>query len=210
MKKHQIAVAAVVAVASISGATVGGTKAVKHHQCSSLERNVVGVANKAVARFEKAAEKISPSWSRNELNKYHQELGAYINGLEAEMEEIKGKWESTCLKEGSAPEVKGENEAVDAVNKANAAYWDSFQTAAKMFRTDKAWNSAENRAYLETAIVTNAVERGTERRLMYTSASCSPQTTPNFWNCRLRLLGETYHQDFRIEVNPKNGSWQAG
>ena len=78
------------------------------------------------------------------------------------------------------------------------------------YRADQAWNSDENRKYLEHSIKTSAVRANDQsQKINVASAACAPQTTPNFWNCTWRELGNNYNNQWRVEVNPSNGHWQS-
>lgn len=71
-----------------------------------------------------------------------------------------------------------------------------------------AWNNDANRKYLEFSITTNA--KIDDKEVRYVSAACTPQTTTNFWSCTMRKLGNSYNETWRVELNPKDGTWAAG
>lgn len=71
-----------------------------------------------------------------------------------------------------------------------------------------AWNNEKNRKFLEWSIQNNAKIDGDEVR--YASAACTPQITANFWSCTMRKLGSTYNENWRVEMDPRNGTWKAG
>ncbi len=73
--------------------------------------------------------------------------------------------------------------------------------------TKGAWNSEKNRKYLEWSITTNAEVDGKD--VHYVRAACVPQTTPNFWDCSMRKLGDNYNENWRVEMDPKTGKWSA-
>jgi hypothetical protein len=78
------------------------------------------------------------------------------------------------------------------------------------YRADQDWNSDENRKYLEHSIKTSAVRANDHsQKINVASAACAPQTTPNFWNCTWRELGNNHNNQWRVEVNPTNGQWQS-
>jgi hypothetical protein len=107
-----------------------------------------------------------------------------------------------------APETSGELIVAEVNGKPHY----SFEPYSGHPRFDKkrAWNSKENRDYLEWSIKNEAVlTNDQDQRLSIASASCVAQTTPNFWSCTWRKLGESYNNQWRVEVNPENGLWQS-
>ena len=73
--------------------------------------------------------------------------------------------------------------------------------------TKGAWNNEANRKYLEWSITNNA--KIDDKPVTYVRAACVPQTTPNFWDCSMRKLGENYNENWRVEMDPKTGKWSA-
>jgi hypothetical protein len=105
----------------------------------------------------------------------------------------------------TVPEVSG----AFIVSEVNGKPHYSFEAypSQPIFSASKAWNSDENRKFLEWSIQNNA--KVDDKSVSYATAACTPQTTTNFWDCAMRKLGENYTQHWRIEVNPKTGNWSA-
>jgi hypothetical protein len=107
------------------------------------------------------------------------------------------------------PEVSGAF-TVSEVNGKIVHYFEPYPERP-FYNKNKAWNSKENRDYLEWSIKNEAVvSTDQDQKISIASVSCVAQTTPNFWDCTWRKLGQGYNSHWRVEVNPNNGLWQSG
>jgi len=203
-----IAIATAATVAAGALVTVGGVFTAKALKCNSLENRIVSSLDNMTERLTTATTKISPDWTAKELDEFGATLEAPNKVDQSNFDKAKSEWKASCI---SSPADKSKRvvAAVERTNKANQKYIDTYKSAAKPFRPDKAWNSPENRAYLENSILTNTVRVDTQKPVNVSSTACSAQTTPNFWNCNVRELGSSYGHNTRVEVNPKTGIWQT-
>ena len=103
------------------------------------------------------------------------------------------------------PEVSG-SIVVAKVKGKKTHYFEPYPTTPS-YNSKLAWNSEENRKYLEWSIQNNAQIEG--EPVSYRNVGCAPQTSANFWTCTMRRLGTTHNQTLRVEVNPTNGKWQS-
>ena len=95
---------------------------------------------------------------------------------------------------------------VAEVNGKKTHYFEPYPTTPT-YNNRKPWNSEENRKWLEWSIQNNA--KVDDKPVSYVNVGCAPQTSANFWTCTMRKLGNSYNETWRVEVNPKNGTWSA-
>ena len=106
------------------------------------------------------------------------------------------------------PEVSG-SIVVTKLKGKKTHYFEPYP-ATPYYNSKLAWNSEENRKYLEWSIKNEAkFTANPERSINVVRAACVAQTTPNFWDCTWRELGKSYNYHWRVEVNPTNGLWQS-
>jgi len=98
---------------------------------------------------------------------------------------------------------------ISEVNGKPHHYFEAYPTTPT-FSTKTAWNSDENRKWLEWSITNEAESTLNGVKISYSTAACAPQTATNFWTCTMRRLGSSYNETWRVEVNPKNGTWSSG
>jgi hypothetical protein len=106
------------------------------------------------------------------------------------------------------PKTSGEL-IVSKVNGKPHYYFEAYPDVPA-YNSRKAWDSDDNRKYLEWSIKNESVNANDqEQRINVASVACVAQTTTNFWDCNWRELGNTYNHHWRVEVNPSTGRWQS-